>query len=377
MHYALTGAGKRVRPVLTLAVAELFGARRDTVLDLACAVEMVHACSLVLDDLPSMDDAGLRRGRPTVHLAFGENVALLAALALLNRAYALVAESAHRLSLKRYTSEDMVHHLAAAIGSEGLIGGQALDLLGGAGRSRPRSAGVRPQPQDRRPLHGSRRARGHWPPTPAARDLEVVARYAKNLGLAFQISDDLLDVLGTSASTGKDVQQDAVKVTFVKLLGVAGAEELAAELLRFAVDSLAPLGRKGDPLRAPWRISSSTAPASPGECAAGRHRWRGWRAGKPPSFIRHVGRPESAGIRDGRRRSGRRDGPPAAGRSGGGAGGRTAVACVFSRRGAIRRRRPASRVTSPAMGEDTPPPWPYLGRTFLARRRPLGRHRLG
>ena len=132
MHYALTGPGKRIRPVLTIVVADLFGVRSvssDVVLDLACSIEMVHACSLILDDLPSMDNASLRRGRPTVHLQFGENVALLASLALLNRAYALVAESAHRLSLGRYTAEDMVHHLAAAIGSDGLIGGQALDLL--------------------------------------------------------------------------------------------------------------------------------------------------------------------------------------------------------------------------------------------------------
>jgi geranylgeranyl diphosphate synthase type II len=249
MHYALTGAGKRVRPVLTLAVAELFGARLDTVLDLACAVEMVHACSLVLDDLPSMDDASLRRGRPTVHLAFGENVALLAALALLNRAYALVAESAHGLSLKRYTSEDMVHHLAAAIGSEGLIGGQALDLLAAPGdldlelleyiHSHKTGA-----------LFMAAGELGAMAADARRRDLEVVARYAKNLGLAFQISDDLLDVLGTPGSTGKDVHQDAAKVTFVKLLGVAGAESLAAELLRFAVDSLAPLGRKANSLRA-------------------------------------------------------------------------------------------------------------------------------
>jgi geranylgeranyl diphosphate synthase type II len=249
MHYALTGAGKRVRPVLTLAVAELFGARLDTVLDLACAVEMVHACSLVLDDLPSMDNASLRRGRPTVHLAFGENVALLAALALLNRAYAIVAESAQSLSLKRYTSEDMVHHLAAAIGSEGLIGGQALDLLAAPGdldlelleyiHSHKTGA-----------LFMAAGELGAMAADARRRDLEVVTRYAKNLGLAFQISDDLLDVLGTPGSTGKDVHQDAAKVTFVKLLGIAGAESLAAELLRFAVDSLAPLGRKGDPLRA-------------------------------------------------------------------------------------------------------------------------------
>ncbi|HVT60459.1 MAG TPA: polyprenyl synthetase family protein [Thermoanaerobaculia bacterium] len=248
MHYALTSAGKRVRPVLALAVAELFGERSAAALDLACAVELVHACSLILDDLPAMDGASLRRGRPTVHLAFGESVALLAALALLNRAYALVAESGHRLSLRRYTSEDMVHHLAAAIGSAGLIGGQALDLL------------ARPEQLDLELLeyiHSHKTGAlfmaagelGAMAADARRRDLDLVARFAKNLGLAFQISDDLLDVLGTPEETGKDVRQDAGKVTFVKLLGVAGAQSLAAELLGFAVESLQPLGRKGEPLR--------------------------------------------------------------------------------------------------------------------------------
>lgn len=248
MHYALTGPGKRIRPVLTLVVADLFGTRSRQVLDLACAVEMVHACSLILDDLPSMDNASLRRGRPTVHLQFGENVALLAALALLNRAYALVAEAAHRLSLRRYTAEDMVHHLAAAIGSEGLIGGQALDLL------------AKPEEHDLELLeyiHSHKTGAlfmaagelGAMAADARRKDLEVVARFAKNLGLAFQISDDLLDVLGTPEETGKDVGQDAAKVTFVKLLGVEGAQALEAELLGFAAESLAPLGRKGEPLR--------------------------------------------------------------------------------------------------------------------------------
>jgi geranylgeranyl diphosphate synthase type II len=248
MHYALTGAGKRVRPVLTLAVADLFGMRSEPVLDLACAVEMVHACSLVLDDLPSMDDAALRRGRPTVHRAFGESVALLAALGLLNRAYALVAEAAHRLSLRRYTTEDVVHHLAAAIGSDGLIGGQALDLL------------TRPEEMDLDVLeyiHSHKTGAlfmaagelGAMAADARRKDLEVIARYAKNLGLAFQIADDLLDVLGSPEQTGKDTGKDESKVTFVRLLGVPGAQALAAELLGFAVDSLAPLGRKADPLR--------------------------------------------------------------------------------------------------------------------------------
>jgi geranylgeranyl diphosphate synthase type II len=248
MHYALTGAGKRVRPVLTLAVADLFGCRSEPVLDLACAVEMVHACSLVLDDLPAMDDAALRRGRPTVHRVFGESVALLAALALLNRAYALVAEAATRLALRRYTTEDVVHHLAAAIGSDGLIGGQALDLL-----ARPEEMNLDVLEY----IHSHKTGAlfmaagelGAMAAEARRRDLEVIARFAKNLGLAFQISDDLLDVLGTPEETGKDTGKDIGKVTFVKLLGVPGAQALAGELLGFAVDSLAPLGRKADPLR--------------------------------------------------------------------------------------------------------------------------------
>jgi geranylgeranyl diphosphate synthase type II len=195
-----------------------------------------------------MDNASLRRGRPTVHLRFGENVALLASLALLNRAYALVAESAQRLSLGRYTAEDMVHHLAAAIGSDGLIGGQALDLL-----STPDELDL----EILEYIHSHKTGAlfmaagelGAMAADARRKDLEVVARFAKNLGLAFQISDDLLDVLGTPEETGKDVGQDAAKVTFVKLLGVEGAQALEAELLGFAEESLAPLGRKGEPLR--------------------------------------------------------------------------------------------------------------------------------
>lgn len=248
VHYALTSPGKRLRPVLTLAVAELFGQEHSTAMDLACAVEMVHACSLVLDDLPSMDDARLRRGRPTTHRVFGEDVALLAAMALLNRAYAVVAESAQKLPLKRYTPEDLVHHLAAAIGTAGLIGGQALDL-----ESRDKDLDL----ERLEYIHSHKTGAlfiaagelGAMAADARRRDLDVIARYAKNLGLAFQITDDVLDVLATPEETGKDSHQDSHRVTFVKLLGVDGARQLAAELLDFAVESLAPLGRKAEPLR--------------------------------------------------------------------------------------------------------------------------------
>lgn len=247
MHYALTGRGKRLRPVLTLVAAEMLGATAPPILDLACSVELVHACSLILDDLPSMDDASLRRGRPTTHVEFGEAVALLAAFGLLNRAYALVAEAGSQLALSRYSSEDMVHHLTAAVGSGGLIGGQALDLS-----SRPEEMDL----ERLEYIHSHKTGAlfiaagelGAMAADARRRDLEAVTRFAKNLGLAFQISDDLLDVTATPEEAGKDVGQDAGKVTFVRLLGVDGARTLAGELLAFAGASLAPLGRKARPL---------------------------------------------------------------------------------------------------------------------------------
>lgn len=248
VSYALTSPGKRLRPVLTLVVAEMLGETRPEVLDLACAVEMVHACSLVLDDLPSMDDASLRRGRPTTHRVYGEDVAVLAAMALLNRAYAVVVESTQRLHLKRWATEDLVHHLAAAIGTGGLIGGQALDL-----ESREDDLDL----ERLEYIHSHKTGSlfiaagelGAMAADARRRDLDAITRYAKNLGLAFQISDDLLDVVATPEQTGKDSHQDTHRVTFVKLLGVDGARALAGELIAFAIASLAPLGRKAEPLR--------------------------------------------------------------------------------------------------------------------------------
>lgn len=260
MRYALTAPGKRLRPVLLLSVAELFGGDRlrhagekGPVLDLACAVEMVHACSLILDDLPMMDDAHLRRGRQTVHRAFGEDTAVLAAFGLLNRAYALVAERGASLALGRYRGEDLIHHLSTAVGSDGLIGGQAHDL-----EARDQSLDL-----DRLEyIHSHKTGAlflcaaelGAMAADARRRELSAISRYAKNLGLAFQITDDLLDVEQASAVTGKDSGQDAGRPTFVTLLGRAGARALAEELLDFAVASLAGLGRKADDLRALARV---------------------------------------------------------------------------------------------------------------------------
>jgi geranylgeranyl pyrophosphate synthase len=251
MRYAAIGSGKRLRPVVTMLVADLLGARardRETILDLACAVELVHASSLILDDLPSMDDAAMRRGRPCTHKVFGEATALLASFALLNRAFQLVAETAERLRLSRYTPADLTHHLASAVGSEGLIGGQALDLAGTGAASVDLAELERIHSRKTGALFALAAELGAMAADARRRELEMIASYAKNLGLAYQIVDDLLDVEGDEAEAGKALGRDAAKVTFVRLIGVEGSKALAAELLEAAVRSLEPLGRKREPL---------------------------------------------------------------------------------------------------------------------------------
>ena len=252
MRYALTSPGKRLRPVLTLIVAEMFGGRRGrrpAVLDIACAVEMVHACSLVLDDMPMMDDARLRRGRTTTHREFGDDVAVLAAFGLLNRAFSLLADATQRLALDRYTSEDLLHRLTEAIGSAGLVGGQALDLEGrGQQLDLERLEFIHSHKTGA--LFSCAAELGAMAVDTRRRNLAAITRYAKNLGLAFQITDDLLDVVATPEETGKDSGQDEDKQTFVKLLGIEGAQQLNGELLDFAVASLDGLGRRAAPLRA-------------------------------------------------------------------------------------------------------------------------------
>jgi geranylgeranyl pyrophosphate synthase len=201
----------------------------------------------VLDDLPAMDDARLRRGRPTAHLAFDEATAILAAFALFNRAYSLVAAAGAELRQRRYSTADMAHHLAQAIGSHGLVGGQALDL-----ESRAQDLDL----ERLEYIHSHKTGAlflaaaelGAMAADAQRRDLERVSRYAKNLGLAFQITDDLLDVEGSSEVTGKDTGKDAAKVTFVKLLGADGARALAAELLSFARAEIEPFGGRAEGL---------------------------------------------------------------------------------------------------------------------------------
>lgn len=242
MRYTALAESKRVRAILALLSAELCG-RADHAMPVAAAVELIHAASLILDDLPSMDDAPLRRGRKTNHLVFGEAVAILAAFQLLNLAYETIATS-----YPGERSRAIARLLAEAIGSEGLIAGQAEDLS-----ATDRQISFETLERIHRRKTGalfSAAAMGGALTSGATPDqLSAVAAYAKNLGLAFQIVDDLLDVEGDPAVTGKAQRQDMKKTTFVSFSGPEGARQLAAELCATADAALEPFGRRADRLR--------------------------------------------------------------------------------------------------------------------------------
>ena len=240
MRYTLLLPGKRVRGVVVLASAEMLKGRREDALPLACAVEMVHAASLILDDLPSMDDATLRRGKPTLHKVAGEANAILAAFALLNDAFVLVQSAP---ALKDRARVEASARLGAAIGSEGLVGGQFADLEA-TGRRLDLDTLEYVHAHKTGALFIAAAELGAITAGARPREIDALRRYAKNLGLAFQITDDLLDYSGDPTTTGKDAGLDRNRTTFVNLCGIDGARRLTDELIATAVSALAPFGRR-------------------------------------------------------------------------------------------------------------------------------------
>ena len=247
MRYAALGGGKRLRPFLVMETARLLGGRADHALTVGCALECLHVYSLVHDDLPCMDDDAMRRGKPTVHRAYDEAIAVLAGDGLLTFAFELLAgEGAHADPAVRAR---LVAELARASGTLGMIGGQVVDITVEEGE-RDLSLITSLQAMKTGALIRFACKAGALVSGAAAHDLAAVDSYATALGLAFQIQDDVLDVEGDAQSMGKAVGKDADlgKATFVSTLGLAGAKDKARALGETAKAALAPYGEKSHTL---------------------------------------------------------------------------------------------------------------------------------
>lgn len=253
IRYAVLAPGKRIRPLLVLAAYEAVSGTRplengasDPVVRLACGVELVHAYSLVHDDLPCMDDDDLRRGRPTVHVQFGERDAVLAGAALMPLAVEVVMHAAQDLGVDEQTAGCLAGILTSASGGAGMVGGQLLDL-----KAEGREVDV--DELDR--IHRGKTSRlieasclmGGVAAGGEAEEIRRLGAYGRSLGLAFQVVDDILDVTGSTQAMGKTGGRDAElgKATYPNVVGLERARERAAELVGAALDEIEPIEGAG------------------------------------------------------------------------------------------------------------------------------------
>jgi len=249
MRYAVLGGGKRVRPLLAFAAAEISAADSQRAETAAAAVELIHAYSLVHDDLPCMDDDQLRRGKPTCHVEFDEATALLVGDALQTLVFQLLTQ--HELADSPTTQLEMVKTLALASGSRGMAGGQAIDLDSvGKALSVPELEFMHIHKTGAL-IRAAIRLGALCGRSLDTKETAALEHYAKCIGLAFQVVDDILDSEATTATlgktAGKDVEQN--KPTYVTLLGVAEARALAGDLHHEALQSLEPFGERAARLR--------------------------------------------------------------------------------------------------------------------------------
>jgi len=249
MRYSLLAGGKRLRPVLVIAAAGMFGLPPERVMPTACAVEMIHTYSLIHDDLPCMDDDDLRRGRPTNHKVFGDAMATLAGDALLTLAFELVA---HQATLSGTTADQaikVVCELAAGSGPSGMVGGQVEDLTWEGKIAGPDQLERIHRMKTGALIRSSLRV-GAILGGATADELVAIDRYADHLGLAFQIQDDILDVIGEGTKTGKGVGRDQrkEKSTFVVQFGIDGAQDRARAEVIAATRAVENFGDRAEPL---------------------------------------------------------------------------------------------------------------------------------
>jgi geranylgeranyl diphosphate synthase type II len=250
MHYSLFAGGKRLRPILCLAAAEAVGGDAGEVLPVACALEMIHTYSLIHDDLPAMDDDDLRRGQPTCHKKFDEATAILAGDGLLTLAFQIMADAASHFEGREADLLAVIQLIAAASGYPGMVGGQMLDLQAEGRKVTLKELETIHRMKTGALLTAAVRS-GAMMAGGTRAEVTALTGYGEKFGLAFQVTDDLLDVEGEAAEMGKATGMDAErrKATYPGLLGQGEAREWAQRLVAAAVADLEDFGPAAGPLR--------------------------------------------------------------------------------------------------------------------------------
>jgi len=249
MRYSVFAGGKRLRPILCLAACEAVGGNAEEVLPVACALELIHTYSLIHDDLPAMDNDDLRRGKPTNHIVFGEALAILAGDALLTYAFEILSG----LGLKAKEKEkifQVAFEIAKAAGAQGMIGGQVVDMLSENRRITEETLFYIHNHKTGALIKGAIKA-GAILGGGSSGQIESLMHYGDNLGLAFQITDDLLDVLGDEEKVGKPIGSDDKnqKATFPGIFGIEKSQNMALEAVKKAEQALNSFGKEAEPLR--------------------------------------------------------------------------------------------------------------------------------
>ena len=249
MRYSLLSDGKRIRPILALASTEALRAPAKRVLPFACALEMIHAYSLIHDDLPAMDDDDLRRGKPTNHKVFGEGMAILAGDSLLTEAFHVMTKAAGQRGQDATAVIHAIREVACAAGAAGMVGGQVADLESEHKKpTRTRVEYIHTR-KTAALLRASVRV-GAYIGRANTKQFACLDGYGTAIGLAFQVADDILDIEGGTEKTGKTAGRDAQleKVTYPAAIGLNKSKQVARELLDEACEAIAPLGRPAEPL---------------------------------------------------------------------------------------------------------------------------------
>lgn len=242
MRYGVFPGGKRIRPILTLASGELFGAPAERLLPFACAIELIHAYSLIHDDLPALDDDDVRRGEPSNHKVFGEGMALLAGDGLLTEAFHLMSDAEHARGMSAELVLQVIHEIAHACGVMGLVGGQALDLEAETQEVDLATVEVIHVRKTGALILAAIRSGARLGGAGEA-ELLKITRYGEYLGLAFQIADDIIDARNDAdGPTGESSRKEQHKATYPGVVGIPQARARLEELMGLALNELDPFG---------------------------------------------------------------------------------------------------------------------------------------